>query len=308
MTNLNNSRYPSITLDGKWGSTFSQDLFIVDGVVDYLLNVNLTSAMLTGGTSPALSGITGQNPVITHLKIQANSEVIRDIDGALLNEYMKETRSTASDGYEFDLPMTDIQYSLKKRILNTLFPSFAYTSVKMYITLAPLSAITTGSPTNTSGATLTLNEEVILRHNVNFKLFDFRMIQISQSMAITGDNDLTNFLATDGYYKSLMYFTTSSSSAPYSNASDSIVNYVQLILNGKEILKDAYWTSLKSHDRSLFGQAFDTGYAMEIFMEDNDFTQLLPLNNPVLQKSVNLKVNTANGTGTLYALKNFYVG
>ena len=54
--------------------------------------------------------------------------------------------------------------------------------------------------------------------------------------------------------------------------------------------------------------AFDTGYAMEIFMEDNDFTQLLPLNNPVLQKSVNLKVNTANGTGTLYALKNFYVG
>lgn len=246
------------------------------------------------------------NPVITHIRIVANNDVIRDFDAQFIAEYMLKTRGSIADGFSLDIPMTDIQYSLKRRILNTLFPSYAYTQVKMYLTIAPLASVTSGSPTGTSGAQILLNEITLPRSNISYKLYDMRMLQISAPLSMIGNNDLTNFLSTDGYYKSVLYFASTSGTAPYASPSDTLINYLQLILNLRNVLKDKYWVSLKQENQSLFGTSMDAGYGMEIFMQDNDFAQLLALNDPVKQKSVNLKLNTT-ATGYLYALKNEYI-
>lgn len=302
MTNLNGSIYPEISLDGSYGQVVKVDLDKVDGIVDYLFNITLGT--LNGGTSPAWT-VSGSNPLITHISIKANNQTIRDFDTQEIYEYMKMTRNQAVNGLTYQIPMTDIQYSTKHRILNSLFPSFAYTQIKLYLTIAPLASITSGTPTGSTGTTMYLQEQSLLRNSINFKLLDFRMLQIESQLALTGDNSLTSFLATDGYYKSIMYFANTGQT--YATASDSLVNYIELILNLRSTIKQAYWTGLKASNQALFGQAFDTGYAMEVFMADADFTQLLALDNPVVQKSVNAKVNTS-ASGYLYALKNIYVG
>ena len=301
MVNTTGSNYPPIVLDNTYGQVISITLDKVDAIVDYILNLSMGS--LVGGTSPAFT-ISESNPVVTHISIKANNETIRDFDTPMLYEYMSKTRGTASDGYAYHIPMTDIQYSLKKRILNSLFPSYGFTQIKLYLTIAPLSQITSGSPTGTSGAVGFLTEYSLPRQSINFKILDFRQLQVESAMSLTGENDLTQFISTDGYYKSLLYFANTGQT--YASASDSLISKIELILNLRTVLKSAYWLNMKSQDRSLFGSAMDTGYAMEIFMEDNDFSQLLALNNPIIQKSVNLKATTT-GSGYLYMLKNIYV-
>ena len=302
MTNTQGSTYPPISLDSNYGQVVRVSLDKVDAVVDYLANVVLGT--LTGGTSPAWT-VTGSNPLITHISLKANNQTIRDFDTQMLYEYMKIARGQAVNGLALQIPMTDIQYATKHRILNSLFPSYSYTQIYLELTIAPLANITSGSPTGSTGTTLYLTEQSLARSAINFKIFDFRMLQIESALALTGNNSLTQFLATDGYYKSLMYFANTGGS--YATASDTLVNTIELILNLRSTIKQAYWSSLKIGNQALFGQPVDTGYAFEVFMENADFTQLLALDNPIIQKSVNAKVNTT-ATGQLYALKNIYVG
>lgn len=300
MVNVFNSKYPSVNLDGQYGQTVSIDAYVVNGVVDYLISV--TEGSLTGGTSPAWT-VSGSNPIITHITVKANNSTIRDYDSQMINNYMSVVRNSAFNGLSFSIPMTDIQYTSKKRIYNTLFPSYAYSQVKILLTIAPLSQITSGSPSGSTGTTLYLNEVSLKREQVTFKLFAFKQLQVNTALNLTGDNDLTNLLAVDGYYKSLMFM--SSTAQNYTDASDSIINYIDLIMNISDVLKDEYWVSMKQENENLFGRSMPPGYAMMNFMEDNDFSQLLPLANPVVTKSANLKVNTSV-TGYLYMLKNIY--
>ena len=302
MTNTQGSIYPSINLDSSYGQKIRVSLDKVDAIVDYLANVVLGE--LVGGTSPAWT-VSGSNPIITHIALKANNQTIRDFDSPLLFEYLKMARGQAVNGLTYQIPMTDIQYASKHRILNSLFPSYSYTQIYLELTLNTLANLTSGSPTSTTGTTLYLTEQSLPRAAINFKIFDFRMLQIDANLPLVGNNSLTQFLATDGYYKSLMYFA--STGGTYATASDAVINTIELILNLRSTIKQAYWQSLKIGNQALFGQAADTGYAFEVFMENADFTQLLALDNPIIQKSVNAKVNTT-ATGYLSALKNIYVG
>jgi hypothetical protein len=300
MVNTFNSKYPPISLDDSYGQVISIDGYVVNGVVDYLISVELGT--LEGGSSPTWN-VSGSNPIITHITVKANNTTVRDFDSQMLTNYMKLVRNSSFNGLSFSIPMTDIQYSLKKRIYNTLFPSYAYSQVKIELSIADLSDITTGSPSGSAGTTLYLNEVSLKREQVTFPLFEFKQLQVNTALSLKGDNDLTNFLAVDGYYKSLFFMATTGQS--YGDATDSLVNYIDLILNVSELIKDQYWASMKQENQNLFGQDVPKGFAMMIFMEDNDFSQLLPLSNPVITKSANLKVNTS-ATGYLYMLKNIY--
>lgn len=302
MTNTQGSIYPPINLDNSYGQVVRVTLDKVDAVVDYLASITLGT--LNGGTSPTWT-VSGANPLITHISVKANNQTIRDFDAQILYEYMKMARGQAVNGVSYEIPMTDIQYASKHRILNSLFPSYSYTQIYLELTINTLENLTSGAPTGTTGTTLYLTEQSLARSSINFKIFDFRMLQIGENLPLVGNNSLTQFLATDGYYKSLMYFA--STAGTYATASDSLVNTIELILNLRSTIKQAYWQSLKLGNQALFGQAPDTGYAVEVFMENADFTQLLALDNPIVQKSVNAKVNTT-ATGQLFALKNIYVG
>lgn len=301
MVNLMGTKYPQISIDNSYGQTILVDLYNVNGVVEYLLN--FTPGALVGGTSPAYT-YSKFNPIITKIEVIANNETVRSFDGQMLAEYMLKARNANMDGANFIVPMTDIQYATKKRIMNTLFPSFAFTQIKLKLTIAPLANITSGSPTGTSGSLIAIQEEFIDRSKINFKIFDFRMLQVSAPLSISGQNDLNSLLPTDSYYKSLLYFANTGNN--YTTGSDSMITDLEILLNIKEILKDSYWTAMKNKNQSLFGTAMDTGFAMEVFMEDNDLTQLLALNNPIVQKSVVTRFNTTE-TGYLNVLKNIYL-
>lgn len=295
-------KYSSINIDNDWGSVIDIDLKNTDLVTDY--DLVIVPGTLDGGSSPAYTD-TYLNPLVQSVKIEADNDTMVSADVPQLNELRRLARNvTGMVGTQFKIPMTAIDFSKKTYIKETGFPSYAFVNNVLHVTLPPLSQVTSGSPTGTTGSTLYLTERDISRSSVDFKLFKYKMLKISSSLSITGDNDLTNYLSTDAFYQAMLHFAYTSQTAPIysSEGSNSLINYMDLIINNQVYLFEDYFNTLQADNQAEFGLSPDTGFALQIFMNAENPTDLLNLSSAVVNKNVNLKVNTS-GSGYLSTLK-----
>jgi hypothetical protein len=298
---MKTNKYPIQPLDSAYGTTIKISLYKTDAVVYYDLVAVLGT--LSGGTSPAWT-VSASNPLITHITVKADNTTYFDADAQLIQEYEKLARNFSPNGLSFPVSMADTDYSSGTYIMSTIFPSYRFSQVDLYLTIAPLGTVTSGSPTASSGTNLYIVEHVVPRPLVNFTLYPNMKLQVSTNLSATGDNYLTDFIARDGLYHSIMF--AAATAQGYSNLSDSVINYITLKLNNLYEVTDTYWAQLKNATRSLFQITPDTGYAVLSFMKKNDSSTLLDLSDPNAVKSATLKVNTSS-TGFLYALMTKYL-
>ena len=295
-------KYSPIVIDSDWGSTIDIDLKNTDLVTSYDLVV--VPGTLDGGTSPAYTD-TFLNPLISSIKLDADNDTMISADVPQLNELRKLVRNVSGlTGSAIKVPMTALDFSKKTYIKETAFPSYAFVNNIMHVTLPPLSQVASGSPTGTTGSTLYMVERDISRESVDFKLFQYKMLKISQALNIVGNNDLTNYLATDSFYQALLHFGYTSQTAPIyaNNGSNSLINYIDLIINNKVSLFEDYFATLQSDNQQEYGVVPDTGFALQQFMDSDNPVDLLNLSSAVTNKNVNLKVNTS-ASGYLSTLK-----
>jgi len=147
--------YPQIPLDNAYGTQVTIPLKRNNLIQKYLGVVTLGT--LQGGTSPAWT-VSGSNPLITHITITADNDVLLDMDTDMLNELNKLGFLWAPDGLTFRIDMTDIDFENSKNVDGTEFPSYSYNNITLTLTIAPLANVTSGSPTGTSGTTFSLVE------------------------------------------------------------------------------------------------------------------------------------------------------
>ncbi|MHB8303969.1 MAG: hypothetical protein ACYDC6_14240 [Acidobacteriaceae bacterium] len=301
MTKLSH-KYSPLNIDSSWGSTIDVRLKNTDLVTDY--DLVIAPGTLAGGTSPAYTD-TYLNPLIQSVEVVADNDTMISADAPQLNELRLLVRNISGlTGSSLKIPMTAVDFSKKSYIKETAFPSYAFVNNTLKITLPPLSQVTSGSPTGTSGSILYLTERVISRDSVNFNLIKYKMLKISATLGLTGDNDLTNFLATDGFYQALLHFGYSAQTAPiYSGeGSNTLINYMDLVINNNITRFSDYFSTLQNDNHQNYGRLPDTGFALQEFMPDTNPLDLLNLSSPVTNKSVNLKINTS-ATGFISTLK-----
>jgi hypothetical protein len=299
MPNTITVTYPPVNLDSAYGQTISVSLKKTNAVVKYSLAVSLGT--LSGGTSPAWT-VSGSNPIITHVRIEADNDVIVDVDTDLLMQLDKLYFLRSQDGLTYNVELVDRDLKTLEAIVNTVFKAWAFTEVKMYLTIAPLSSITSGGPTGSSGTTLYLQEEVYLREQIAFPTFIVKRLQISASLGVSGDNYLTTFLPQTGAYKLVLLQVKDSSNA----LSDSVVTKISLTLNDIYKIFEKYYKLLKQENATLFNTSPDAGYVAIVFMDTADFSKLLYLADTQAIKSVLVDFVTS-GTGSVKALRVFYV-
>ena len=295
-------KYSPINIDSLWGSTFDVKLKNTDLVTDY--DVVVTPGTLDGGSSPAYT-YTYLNPIVSNVKVEADNDTFISADVPQLNELRYIIRNIKGlSGASFKIPMCMADFSKKSYIKETAFPSYAFVNNTMHVTLPPLSQITSGSPTGTTGSTLYLTERDIPRQQVDFKLFRYKMLKIASDLSLTGDNDLTNYLATDSFYQAMLHFSATSQTAPMYSAdgSNSLINYMDLIINNSTYLFEDFFATMRSDNQNNFGIEPDTGFALQEFMSGENPTDMLNISSSVVNKNVNLKVNTS-ASGCLSTLK-----
>jgi len=293
--------YPALPLDSDYGQTITLDLYKVDLVHSYIFNVVLGT--LSGGSSPAWT-VSASNPLITHVSIYGDNEPIFDADYQMFMEESKITRNYAPNGTN-GMILLGVRDLAKKGLLfevtGLLAPEF--TQLQMKLTIAALSAVTSGSPTGSSGTTLYLQEEAnplsVLPKGM--PVMDVRKLQISTALTLTGDNDLTEFLSKDGAYADLLLAAMTGTAVNYANLSDSLISKIKLEINNQITIFDDYWSILKAQDQAMLQNAPDAGYALKAFAPEGIMSDFLDL-TPEDLKRVDFKVTTS-GTGVLAALK-----
>jgi hypothetical protein len=298
--------YPAVVLDGQYGQTIEVDLYKVDLVHEYIMNV--VEGTLNGGTSPAWT-VSATNPIITHVSIYADNEPIFDSDYQLFMEEAKLFRNYAPNGLNGMLAMGVQDLSQKGKVFTlTAFPSYKFSQIKMKLTIAPLANITSGSPTSTTGTTLYLQEQVtpyaaIPRPNGKLMpVMQTKKLQISSPLSLSGINDLTEFLSKDGAYAYILFASMTGSAVNYSNLSNSIISEMKLEINNSVTKFDDYFSILQAEDQAILHNTPDAGYAVKIFSEDGAYSDFLDL-TPNDLKRVDLKVTTSSSGNTLAALK-----
>ena len=295
-------KYSPLNVDNYWGSTVDIDLKNTDLVTDY--DLVIVPGTLDGGSSPAYTD-TYLNPLVSSVKLEADNDTRVSADVPQLNELRRLVRNISGmSGSQIKIPMTALDFSKKTYIKETGFPSYSFVNNILHVTLPPLSQVTSGSPTGTTGSTLYLVERDIMRSSVDFKLFKYKMLKISSALSLTGDNDLNNYLATDAFYQALLHFAYTSQTAPIysSEGSNSLIKYMDLIINNSTYLFEDYYATLQADNQSEYGRAPDTGFALQQFMDTDNPSDLLNLSSSVVNKNVNLKVNTS-ASGYLSTLK-----
>lgn len=299
--------YNPIVIDSllnNGGGSIDIALKRTQGVTSYSLI--LVEGTLNGGTSPAWT-VSESNPLITYVNVSADESPLYQAHTAMIQVLNNLVNRKSPNGLIFELDMSDRDYSQNGTLIpNTEFPSFLFTQNTLSITVPALSAVTSGSPTSSSGTTLYLVENDIPRAITQSNLSSLRKVvhlEFSTAMPNVGNNDLTNFVAQTGAYKAILLFANTGSSQNFADGSDSIVNSIEIRVNDTVIVSQDFWSSLKSSNLSLFGQTPPAGYAMKVFTEtDNAYN----ISNTQAITSFNFKVNTASA-GYLTGFKVEYV-
>ncbi len=286
--------YPAKIIDGNWGQVVEISLLKTDLVLDYI--VQLVEGTLEGGTSPAWT-VSASNPAVLHIKVEQDNETLFDMDAQVIQFLNGMFRNLNSNGLMWIVDAADVDARTKQSIVNTGWPTYLFSELKMYVTLPALSAITSGSPTGTSGSQLLVVEEVVPRFAARFNSVMTKKVENSIAPAeIAGDNYFSDVMPKTGLYKYLGLFvstTAPSNGYPaYTAGSDSAVSKVEIELNSIYSPVKNYWSSLKQVDSSVYHQAPGSGFAIIPFMTDLNVTKMLNLSNPNAIKSAILKITT----------------
>lgn len=294
--------YPAVTLDNAYGTTVQIPLYRTQLVRDYILSV--TQGTLNGGTSPTWA-TSSSKPLITHVRVEANNNVIFDADAQMIQFYEQWVEDDSPDGLHWKIRIADVDLRTKQSIDATGMPSYSFNQVIMSVTVDTLADQTTGSPTSTTGTTLSITEESAPRSAVTFQPLLVKHLQISTSLSTNGVNDLTSFLSQDGAYSSMLMYADTGSSG-YAAASDSAISKVALILNSTMKVRDAYWTALKAQNQNVTGVKPATGVSAFVFKDQLQASKLLNLKNTAQITNVDLQATTTVSSCRIVALKTEY--
>lgn len=277
-------------------------LKLTQAVVQY--DIAVTEGAFTGGTTPAWNA-SASNPIVTHFALKADEDSRIDADTQLLQEYTQETKGITADGLSFQLEMVDTDFATREQLLSTVFPSWYFNQVILYLTLPAVTSVSTGSPT--AGAiSVDVQEIDVPRALINFVPLRIKKLQVAKSYSLNGENDDTQFLGQTGAYKCILF--AQSTGTQYGSLTDSQITEIKMILNDTATIRDNLWALLKRHNSNQLAKTPSTGYAMAIFMNDNEATRLLNLADTVNIKSVDVQFTNSSAT-TVYvtALKVMYM-
>jgi hypothetical protein len=295
--------YPAVVLDSAYGTQVQVSLNRTQLVKSYNLIVVLGS--LSGGTSPAWT-VSGSNPIISHVNISADNNVFFDGDYQIVaNEEAWMTNDTP-DGKHLRVRMCDTDLRSGEDLLITGFPSFSYNQVILTVTIPALSALTSGSPTGTSGTTLYITETSAPRSQVNFKPLVVKRLMVAQTMPLSGQNDLVTILSQDGSYSRIFAYCDTGASG-YSAPSDSAIQRLKIIVNSLTTVRDSYWQVLKAQGQATTGFSLATGYAPIIFKPQKEASQLFNIKDTRAITSVDLQALTTVANARLVILKTEYL-
>jgi hypothetical protein len=283
------------------GTTKQYTMKRTQGVFHYQLL--FTEGALTGGTTP-LWAVSAAIPIITHVKLEADNEVLFDVDTDLLQEYshLVATVATAT-GLDFQIPLADHNFHNFEEFDLTVFPSWVHSQVILSLTYATLATATSGTPTGVP-FTLDIIEEDTPRSQVTFKPLRVKRLQTSASQALISDsvNDNPTLIAQTGAYKAILMRNDT-------NANDTDFTKIQIYVNDVALNKDTSWLMAKRDANTAFApQVCSARFAMLIWQRGNDLSQLFNVADTRVVTSVNLKVtNHPAAATTLKVMRILYV-
>ena len=293
--------YPQVTIDGTYGTQVTINLKRNNLIQKYLGVVTLGS--LTGGTSPSWS-VSGSNPLITHVTLTADNDVLLDMDTDMLNEINKLGFLWTPDGLTFRIDMTDIDFENSKNVDGTEFPSYSYNNITLTLTIAPLANITTGSPTGSSGTTFSLVEYASVYPNT-IPLVKVKKLQSEYVLNATGLNQVvpSPFYTLQGAFKLVLYKMISGGAG-----SDSAISKMKLTINDSNIIYDEYYNTKKADANQLFNIPLDAGFIADVYMAGaKDPSQMLVLLNPNVTRVIEQDITTTTSPVTVKGVKIIYV-
>jgi len=293
--------YPEQPLDNAYGTQVTIPLKRNNLIQKYVGVVTLGA--LQGGTSPAWS-VSGTNPLITHITVTADNEVLIDMDTDMLGELVKLGFLFTPDGLTYRIDMTDIDFETSKNVDGTEFPSYNYNNITLTLTIAPLAQVTTGSPTGSSGTVFSLVEYASI-YSSNIPLAKVKKIQNTITNLVQGLNQVvpSPVYTLQGAYKLVLYRVLASGSP-----SDSAVSKMKLVINDNNILYDEYFNVKKADNNQSFNIPLDTGFISDVYMPDaKDPSTLLVLLNPQVTRVVEQDITTTTTGVSIKAVKIIYV-
>jgi hypothetical protein len=299
--------FTATVASGLWGTVVPIQLKRTQGVMRYTLIADAPT--LAGGTSPA-SVITNLVPAVTHVQVQADDDTLFDVDMVMWLEYLRLVQglAAAQSGLEFDIDMCDLDYHRRGAMLPaTLLRTFQYAQVQMNVTLNAYATITSGSPTTVTSK-FHLTETDINRDLIqNLPVFVVKKLQGVFTLTASTQNSLTQAFPQTGLLKAAFMATNTTVSATYANLSDACIGALQLVLNDSFNETTTSWTMLKRQNRSLFGLAPGTGFALKIWSAQAETGKFLNISDTQKVTSVNLQPTEANGTAsTVTIMRIFY--
>jgi len=293
--------YPQVPVDNYLGTLQNFKMNTINGIKAYVLS--FSEGTLAGGTDPAWT-ISASNPIITHVAIIADNNPIADYDVAQIQEYIYNYTKQAPDGLNFLIPLSDLDPRFNGQyIADTEFPSYDYTDVTLQLTFAPLSSLTSGSPTSSSGTMMNYEEDYVLRSQMSKTLFRPRRFQYNTTLTtINGINDLTSFLPQVGTFKAIQLFVGTASG--YGSPSNTAVSNINLLLNQTSRPLATIFSLLRNKNIATFGRLPDTGFATLLF---SPVANGLNLSNTDALKNVDLQLNNTTSSNVyISALATIY--
>lgn len=307
--------YPDKNVDALYGSTVEIDLNTVNALV--ALTISFLGGTLTGGTSPAWTlkqTATPYNLAITHITIKADNETVKDFDTVMkLEEEMLDSASLpyASDSstapiQSITIGLADYDEKLAEFVQHTSLQAWRVSNLQLYLTIAALTSITSGTPTGTSGSVIRVTEEVIDR-GIYPKIPQIlaEELQTNFNLAATGDNDYSTLPKTGAIKRMLIFVGGTSAGA---SGSDSLVDAIKVIRNATDYLFNQQWYNLKSANKKAYGIAPDIGFVMLRFVKHGNIGQALKTNDPDVVKSLDIDFHTASAPSSqnAYVLRTEY--
>lgn len=278
------------TIDGWWGQTQNIDLPL-DAYERLIFSVSLGS--LVGGTSPAY---------VTNASLYAIRTMQLETEGNVLStepqvqvelqKYESGTAPTVGNTYSqfaiwFTKNFKDENYG----------PDFTKkTSLRLTLNMRPLSEITTGEPTGTSGSTLIIYGVVPDQRTNTFWGFD--VASIGPTTANSTLKEAIKWNASDRSFEKILLFTTTDSG--HMTASDSVIKTYTVRRGTHENIYAALdWNDSKAMDKTDYGlESLSTGVTIVDFP-----VGIIPAPGNELILDI---VNTGSASGYVVALARFY--
>jgi hypothetical protein len=293
--------YPQVTIDGTYGTQVTIPLKRNNLIQKYLGVITLGS--LTGGTSPAWT-VSGSNPIITHVTLTADNDVLFDMDTDMLGELVKLGFLFSPDGLTYRIDMTDVDFENSKNIDGTEFPSYAYNNITLTITVAPLSQVTSGSPTGSSGTVFSLVEYASV-YAASIPLAKVKKLQNTATIGTTGLSQIvpSPFYTLQGAFKMVLYKFLSGTTP-----SDTAVSKMKFLINDNNVIYDEYYATKKADDNQVFNIPLDTGFVADVYMPGGkNPSEMLVLVNPNITRVVEQDITTTTSPVTVKGVKILYV-